>query len=65
MGNEDVYSITNVKTAASSFKTKDDRRRFTERYGTNMSGNGRLLPISKTNINAEKKQSGEYWIKLH
>lgn len=56
MGSEEAYSITNAKTVASSFKTKDGRRDFIERFGTSMSGNGRPLPISKTNTNAAKKQ---------
>lgn len=64
MGSEEAYSITNAKTVASSFKTKDGCRDFIKRFGTSMSGNGKPLPISKTNTNAAKKQSEEYWIKL-
>lgn len=64
MENEEEYNITNAKTAASNFKIKDGHRDFIKRFGMNMSGNGRRSPISKTNTNAVKKQSEEYWTKL-
>ena len=54
MEKEEGFNITNAKIVVDNFKTKEDRRSCTKRFGTSMFGKDKLSKIFVDGITKEK-----------